>query len=151
MSKMKQTFTLLAMGNWGNTPSPPLDSGAPDPVGNEGELRLDVDGKQTVYLIQSARLSESGLSFEGEKVGGQPNFTLTASLPDGAFDASSVRGKRLEIQNATFRDIAKSVSAGTLSLVSITGSGPWEIDGELEFTNDSGDSVEGKFQARLRA
>lgn len=148
---MIQLLTLLAMGNWGNTPSPPLDSDAPDPVGNDGELHLEVGDERVTYLIHSARLTDEALQLEGEKINDQPLFTLSAKLPEGAFDGQNLaRSISLEVSSATFREL-ESITNGSLTLVATTGSGSWEVDSELQLTGSSGDRYEGRLQARLRA
>lgn len=152
---MEILFTLLAMGNWGNTPTPPPDPNAPDPVGNEGELHLRMSGRSHSYLIRSARLNHQTLVLEGEAIGGQPVFSISASLPEGvsagaSVDTEALRGKRCSIHSASFPEFQEEVANGSLHLLSVTGSGPWEIDAEVELTSNSGDSGEGKLQARLR-
>lgn len=152
---MERLFTLLAMGNWGNTPSPPLDPDAPDSVGNEGELHLEMSGRSHSYLIESARLTSEALVIEGEAMGGLPVFRLSASLPEGVgrgatVDAEAWRGKTCPIHSASFPELEEETVSGSLRLLSITGANPWEIDAELELTSTSGDSGEGKLQARLR-
>lgn len=155
LAPWKTFLLLMAMGSWGNTPSPPLDSEAPDPVGNEGELQLDVGDERATYLIQSAHLSDGALLLEGESVGGQPLFVLSAQLPREAFDGKNldtraVRSVSLEVRSATFQDV-DPISLGSLTLLNITGSGPWQIDGELQLTTSLGDSYRGTLQTRLRS
>lgn len=140
-------LVLLAMGNWGNTPSPPLDSNAPDPVGNEGELVLDGE----TYLIQSARLSGGSLSLLGERVGGNPRFSLSATFSGGDVDAESLRGASLGVDSGTVEvdGDQRAISGGSIKLSSASGSGPWEVDGEVVLNSSQG-SLQGTLRARVQ-
>lgn len=145
---------LMAMGNWVNSHSPPLDTDAPSAKGNAGQLSLDIDGEQTTYSIESASISGDTLTIRGEAVGGKAQFHFSASLPnraieDGTLNAKALRGASLSITSGTVTvgEEEQSVS-GSIKISSATGSGPWEIDGEVALTG-AGQPLSGSLQARV--
>jgi hypothetical protein len=138
---------LLAMGNWINTPSPALDSNAPAPQGNDGQLQLELDGGQT-YLLHSATLGEGALLLTGETVGDSPTFVLRAELPDADSSPPAWRGQTLKLRSGTVGE--RRFPGGSLSVISVTGQGPWELDAEVVLSGSEGDSFSGQLQARLR-
>lgn len=145
-------LALLAMGSWGNTPTPPLDSGAPGPVGNDGELTLEADGERETYLVQSALLTGDSLRVEGESVGGRPQFSLTLSLPGGFVEGDSLRSATLSVTSGHLvcDGEERSIGGGSLTISSASGSGPWEIDGEVALDDGSDTFWSGRLQARVR-
>ena len=136
---------LMAMGNWINTPSPPVDPDAPEPVGNEGELTLDIDGATERYLVHSARLSDSELHLSGEPVQGHPLFTLELVA-----DEQAGRGRTFEVGSG-FVEALGTVAGGSVEVIAWTGDGPWELDAEVTLRADSGDTCQGTLKARVRA
>lgn len=152
---MLSTVTL-AMGNWGNTPTPPDDESAPPAVGNDGELRLE--GQR--LLVHSARLRDldghSVLQVEGEHVHGVPLFQLAFRLPDSLDPGQPKRlaGQDIPLLLGEFQETLDlphcgSAGSGTLSVSAVTGEGPWEVDGELEITCDS-EAMNGEIRFRLK-
>ena len=147
-------LALMAMGNWVNTNSPPLDSDAPSAKGNAGQLTLDIDGEQTTYSIESASIDGNTLNIRGEAVGGKAQFSLSASLPnraieDATLNPKALRGASLAVSSGTVTvgEEEQSVS-GSIKISSATGSGPWELDGEVALTG-GGQSLSGSLQARV--
>ena len=145
-------LALLAMGNWVNTPSPPLDGDAPSPKGNEGQLALQSHDSPPL-LLQSVNFEEACLVFEGETIDGGPQFILHATLPvealqDGALQTASLRGSSLPLASGAL--LGEELSGGTISIGSITGSGPWELDAEVVLTSVAGETYHGQLQARIR-
>ena len=150
---------LLAMGNWGNTPSPPLDPNAPPPVGNDGELVLEGDGERTVYLVQTARMSKGTLRIEGEKVDGRAQFVmildLTDALSDGqVLDTHAMRQTALTVRSSSHLvdpgGSERPISGGSIKVRHANGSGPWEVDGDVELSTGMG-PLGGTLKARVRA
>lgn len=150
-------FVLMAMGNWGNTPTPPLDSSAPAPVGNDGELRLNGNGQSREYRVQSARLSAGGLVVAGEAVGGEPEFRLQL---ERAAEPDQEAAPNLEaLRSAVFRVVGGSLevegehttlTGGLVTVTSASGSGPWEVDGKVHLEAESGASFDGAIELRVR-
>lgn len=155
-SALLLSTVTLAMGNWGNTPTPPDDQSAPPAVGNDGELHLE---GQTL-LVHSARLKDLDghhvLQIEGEHVHGVPLFQLAFRLSE-SFDPAQPKllsGRHIPLLLGEFQetlDLPRCGSADTGNLVisTVTGEGPWEVDGELEIHCDA-DAMSGRIGFRLR-
>ena len=144
-------LTGLAMGNWGSTPSPDSDTTAPRPVGNEGELKLTQGKRERIYALDVVRwaVSESDsamtpyLKILGEPSYGQPEMALYVKLPVGVEDKALLHmpldllatEPGFETQAyALFPDDDHKVhfEQGSFTLIRMTGSGPWQIDAEIE-------------------
>lgn len=142
------------MGSWGKTPTPANDSDAPGPAGNDGELTLQIDGQSRRFLVQSARLTSERspyLVVEGEMVGGTPQFELLADLPNPELPQDLGRLEHVPLRLAPSKigeDLP--VAGGRLRLLQITGSGPWEIDADLELDTPLG-MIQGNLQARVQS
>ena len=147
----------MAMGNWGNTPTPPDDQSAPPAVGNDGELHLE---GQTL-LVHSARLKDLDghqvLQVEGEHVRGVPLFQLAFRLSESLDPGQPklLSGHHIPLLLGEFQDTLDlpycgSAGSGELAISAVTGEGPWEVDGELEIACDS-EAMNGKISFRLRA
>lgn len=148
-------LALLAMGNWVNTNSPPLDGGAPGASGNSGELELEIDGETYICSVQSAMLAGDTLRLQGELVGGKPQFSISAHMPrrslnDSGLRLEALRGASLAVNSAALELDGKTValSGGTIKLSSATGSGPWEFDGDLLLQGES-QTYRGSLQVRV--
>lgn len=147
---------LLAMGNWVNTNSPPLDPDAPAASGNSGRLLLDIDGESLAYSIQSATLSGDTISLQGEAVGGKTQFSLSARLPgrvirEGVLKVAALRGATLTVVSGSLLADGRQqhLTGGTLKLTSATGHGPWELDGEAQLEGES--LYQGRLEVRVTA
>lgn len=136
---------LMAMGNWINTPSPPVDPDAPEPMGNEGELTLALDGVTQRYLVHSAHWSDSELHLSGEPVQGRPLFSLELLA-----DTRAIRSKTFEVKSG-YVEALGTIAGGSVEVIAWTGHGPWELDAEIILAADSGQSSQGTLQARVRA
>lgn len=149
-------LTSLALGNWGNTPSAPNDPDAPSSSGNEGELRLEHDGSEFTYLVQSARFHGGTLNLDGESLNGSPQFVLTAELSDSSAsdDLGKIRGQSLRVAASGSKvwieesgDFS-TVTGGVLTVTNVTGSGPWEIDATLQLNSAEG-AITGTLSAKV--
>lgn len=154
MSTHLSLLFLFALGSWGKTPTPANDPNAPASSGNDGELTLQVDGQSRSFLVQSARLTSEQspyLVIEGETLGEAPQFVLRADLPNPELPQDLGRLKHVPLL-LTPSQIGQDlpVAGGRLRLLQITGSGPWEIDAELELDTPQG-MVQGSLQARVRS
>lgn len=166
MMKKKQQVVLsavgLALGNWVNTPSPDNDPDAPGQVGNCGTLTVKERGGEQIYSVQSAELSSSEdhgvLVVRGES-NGEEGFLFAVNLGDDS-DLKSTAGKKFLITTSEapsehrpfvwLNSLGKRapITGGTLTVTSVTGSGPWELDAECEFAA-GGETVSAFLQARV--
>jgi hypothetical protein len=143
-NNLRTMLALMALGSWGKTHTPPNDDSAPDPVGNQGELTIQIDGEENRYLVDSAKLHKDRapyLSVRGESVGGEPVFFLHLDSPHSKVptDFSKLSHVSLPLSSVSRSwlndgtDERIAISGGSLRILQVTGSGPWEIDAELEF------------------
>jgi len=166
MMENKQQVVLsavgLALGNWVNTPSPDNDPDAPGQVGNCGTLTVKEGGGEQIYSVQSAELSSSEdhrvLVVCGES-NGEEGFLFIVDLGD-ASDLGSTAGKKLPFiiseapgESQPFvwlnsLDKRAPITGGALTVVSLTGSGPWELDAECEIVAGS-ETVSAFLKARV--
>lgn len=164
-----QLLTSLALGNWGNTPSPPNDPNAPPPVGNQGEFTLSIDDQELAFSIQSARFltenREANLVITGEPFKNGSLFRLTAMLPSGFSSqepatVDQLKGASLPLRSPSADDELQSriwfdsenkflsLSEGVLQVLSVTGTGPWEMDASVRLTTTFG-SHQGNLKVRI--
>ena len=154
--QLKHGLLLLAMGNWVNSQAAPLDPSAPAPSGNAGSLVVSHSGGKSELHVQRAYLAEQGenryLWVEGESSRSGPSFTLAIRLTDSSqerFGQASYRpSESLPAQagsliTGTIEDPRSNqqvmITGGGFRVLSVTGSGPWELDAELELQGSDTD------------
>lgn len=161
MNHLQTVMTAgMALGNWVNTPSPPLDEDSAPSVGNEGKLLLRLEEQEWPFSVDRAVLTESEnqtqLELAGEPWGQSRLFNLKFSLPEDWDKADpSGRGRPhlcpscqgeecfLEVDGEKI-----TVTEGHLQLTGVTGSGPWEVDGQ-GFLSTSEANYTAIFQIRV--
>ena len=155
---LKTLFYLLAMGSWVGTHSPPLDEDAPDAVGNAGSLELQGDGETLEFSLQAMKLYESSdfrlLRIEAEPVANRPGLLLLLEVSE-LTRLRKLPARKVEETPAVGGKISSgpwpepvTVKSGQVTLTSLTGSGPWEMDAEIALQTSQGPFT-GRLQARL--
>lgn len=138
----------MAMGNWGNTPTPPNDPKAPGPVGNDGEFSLKFEKRRFHAHVQFARCAEGALYVQGESLGEGPLFELVAELPQADSTPATLREATLALAEGSYLCLEdeRVPLSGSLEITSVTGSGPWEMDANVQTSEASG-----SLQVRVRS
>ena len=154
--QLKHGLLLLAMGNWVNSQTAPLDPDAPGPSGTAGSLRVSRSGEESELAVHQASLLRQGegryLFVEGEPSGSGPSFALAIHLSETTqkrFDQASYKtSDRFPVRpdSAIVGSVEDpesnqqvTVTQGAFRVLSVTGSGPWELDAELELEVSGGD------------
>lgn len=146
------------MGSWVGSYSPPVDGNAPDPVGNAGTLTLEGDGEKLEFSLQPLKLYKSPdhklLRIEGEPESQRPGIILMIDVSElkqlqehpatEIEETAAIGGK---ISSGPWPE-SVTVTSGRLTITSMTGSGPWEIDADLALQTSQGPFT-GRLQARL--
>ena len=149
---------LFAMGSWVGSYSPPVDESAPDAVGNAGTLTLEGDGEQLEFSLQPLKLYKSPdhklLRIEGEPESQRPGIILMLEVSElkqlqehPAIEVEETAALGGKISSGPWPE-SVTVTSGRLTMTSMTGSGPWEIDADLALQTSQGQFT-GRLQARL--
>ena len=158
MSHLFLTTVNFALGNWVNTPTAPNDENSPPPVGNEGRFTVRSEDKEWQFDVHRAKLLEGGtLEICGEPWGQKHQFRLKFSMPEDwqKLDDSGRGIPKLcnscGSEGSCYLDLDGqqiSVNGGHIELTSVTGSGPWEVDGQATL-NTEDQHLTGVFQIQV--